>query len=84
MMSPACGRVSSSMRNVQSTQRMLSSHCFVSFLTDQFKRPSFIVLSIGSVVALSAILMGMRGLLDIWSSHGMVEHGSSGICEAGL
>lgn len=49
----------------------------------QFKRPSFIILSIGSVVALSAFLMGVNGLLSYFSGSAESSEGG-GICSAGL
>lgn len=49
----------------------------------QFKRPSFIILSIGSVVALSAALMGFNGIHDIlYPNAAGAEDG--GICSAGV
>ncbi|CAN0489779.1 unnamed protein product, partial [Hapterophycus canaliculatus] len=47
----------------------------------QFKRPSFIILSIGSVVALSAVLMGMNGVHDLMFPGATSEDG--GICSVG-
>eukprot|EP00752_Nemacystus_decipiens_P012021 g10656.t1 len=53
------------------------------YLIAKFKRPSFIILSIGSVVALSAALMGFNGIHDIlYPAAGGGE--DEGICSAGL
>ncbi|CAN0480772.1 unnamed protein product [Ectocarpus sp. 12 AP-2014] len=56
---------------------------FVVFGLLTFKRPSFIILSIASVVALSAFLMGINGLYDILhpTVGGDEEHG---ICSVGV
>lgn len=48
----------------------------------QFKRPSFIILSIASVVALSAFLMGINGLYDILHPAAGGDE-EDGICSAG-
>ena len=50
----------------------------------QFKRPSLIILSIGAVVALSALLMGYNGAKDILDSRAAGEEMASGICDAGV
>lgn len=53
---------------------------------EQFGRPSFIILSIGSVVAISAVLMGYNGVSDILKSRAaeVVESKAASICEAGM
>ena len=53
---------------------------------EQFRRPSFIILSIGSVVAISAVLMGYNGVSDILKSRAAeeVESKAASICEAGM
>ncbi|CAN0127119.1 unnamed protein product [Pylaiella littoralis] len=57
--------------------------CGTDYLIRKFKRPSFIILSIGSVVALSAALMGFNGIHDLLNSDtGGGEEG--GICTAGV
>ncbi|CAM9577491.1 unnamed protein product [Scytosiphon promiscuus] len=51
------------------------------YLIEKFKRPSFIILSIGSVVALSAFLMGINGVHDLMYPGAGGEDG--GICSVG-
>eukprot|EP00903_Cladosiphon_okamuranus_P007707 g7469.t1 len=53
------------------------------YLIAKFQRPSFIILSIGSVVALSAVLMGFNGLHDILNP-GAGGGEDDGICSAGM
>lgn len=51
-------------------------------VVSQFQRPSFIILSIGSVVALSAALMGLNGVYDLLNP--AAGGGEGGICSAGV
>lgn len=51
-------------------------------LTLQYKRTSFIVLSIGAVVALSAVMMGGHSLYNFMFPN-PEEEGAGGFCSAG-
>lgn len=52
----------------------------VNYLIKKYKRSSYVVMSIGAVVALSAALMGLESVISVMkSSH---EH-DSGLCGAG-
>ncbi|CAN0084043.1 unnamed protein product [Ectocarpus sp. 12 AP-2014] len=53
------------------------------YLIQKFKRPSFIILSIASVVALSAFLMGIDGLYDMLHPAAGGDE-EDGICSAGV
>lgn len=52
----------------------------VGYLVKKYNRTSYIILSIGSIVALSAMLMGLQGLISLFSD-GPSHTGS--ICNAG-
>jgi uncharacterized membrane protein YfcA len=52
----------------------------VGYLVKKYNRTSYIILSIGSVVALSALLMGLQGVISLFTN-GPSHSGS--VCAAG-